>query len=125
MAAATSLARQAQLGQRHQNRIVAKPHCRGPIAGIENQLNLLWWQEGWQASKPPATDRRHTIGQGYRNVALQMQIAQEGAHHPAHRFAAVGGAIESMSLDIADDDLRGERCKPICASRTDLLQKSV
>lgn len=38
---------QAQLGQRHQNRIVAKPHCRGPIAGIENHLNLLWWQEGW------------------------------------------------------------------------------
>lgn len=46
---------QAKLGQDHQNRIVPEPHCRGPIAGIENLLDLLWRQESWQASKPPAT----------------------------------------------------------------------
>jgi hypothetical protein len=49
----------------------------------------------------------------------------DGTHHPAHSLAAVGGTIKGMSLDIADDDLRGERCKPSCAGRTDLQQKSI
>lgn len=115
---------QTELGQDHQNRIVPMTHCRRLITGIENLLDLLWRQESWKAGKSPAADRWHAIRQRRRNEALQMQIAQEGAYHHAHCFATVGGAIERMSLDITDDDLRGERCKPICAGRTDLPEKS-
>ncbi|MHC2567732.1 hypothetical protein [Rhizobium leguminosarum] len=52
-----------------------------------------------------------------------MQIAQEGTHNPAHGFATVGGTVKRMSLDITDNDLRGERCKPVCAGRTHLPEK--
>ncbi len=50
---------QSELGQDHQNRIVRKSQCRRPIAGIENLLNFLWRQEGWQfrvASRPRPID---------------------------------------------------------------------
>lgn len=59
--------------------------CRRPITGIENLLDLLWWQECWKAGKSPAADRRYAIGQLGRNEALQMQVTQKGAHDASTR----------------------------------------
>lgn len=111
---------QTELGKDHQNRIVAMTHCRRAITGIENLLDLLWRQKCWKAGKSPATDGRYAIGQRRRDEALQMQVTQKGTHNPAHGFATVGGTVKCMSLDITDNDLRGECCKPICANRTNL-----
>lgn len=91
---------------------------------IESLLDFLGLQECWKAGKSPAADGRHTVGQRRRDEALQMQIAQKGTHNPAHGFATVGGTVKRMSLDITDNDLRGERCKPVCAGRTHLPKKS-
>src|SRR5690625_2743870 len=55
---------------------------------------------------------------------VTMQVTQEGAQHPAHRFAAVGGPIECMPLDIANDGLGGERRELlVCTGGTNLPQK--
>ena len=106
---------QTELGEDHQNRVVPTTHCRRPITGIENLLDLLGREKCWKAGKSPAPDGRHAASERHRDETLQMQIAQEGTHNPAHGFATVGGTIERMSLDITDHGLRGERCKPVYA----------
>jgi len=75
---------------------------------VKNLLDLLRRHKRWKPREAPAADRWHALGQGIRDMTSQMKIAEKGPQTAAHRLAAVRGTIESMALDISDDELRVE-----------------
>jgi hypothetical protein len=70
---------QAEACQKEQDRIVAPPLGRGPIAGLEETLDLLRFKELRQVRQPPVCHRGNGSGQIHRDGAPFVEKTEKTA----------------------------------------------